>query len=228
MARGISFAGPSIVRQMEIDRIASTVGASDSIDGAIRLYHARPRRLYPHGRILRNRRHAIAPANVYIMDPTIDTVDHHIMTVPMLVGEASLDQPTNNRFADLCRYHLLDARTVQTACRQLALHEADNVTAFAHAAERIVHPVGKTVAPAADILRKLHRLQLAQPPGRHRLLERLVVGGRYDPIGIHPPKQPPVDRRQPLLLDIMAQAGFDFVIGPRPQVERHQFGRALP
>src|SRR3546814_13089277 len=41
------------------------------------------------------------------------------------------------------------------------------------------------------------------------------------------PSQAPVDCRQPFLTDIVSQPRLDFLVGARPKIERHQFGRPL-
>src|SRR3546814_1256908 len=46
-------------------------------------------------------------------------------------------------------------------------------------------------------------------------------------IGIHRPDQTPVDRRHPLLANVVAQPRLDFLVGARPEIERHELGRAL-
>jgi hypothetical protein len=69
--------------------------------------------------------------------------------------------------------------------------------------------------------------ELAQPTRADRLLEGIVDRSGDDALGVHSAEQPSVDRGQPFLLDIVAEACFDFLVGARAQIERHQFGGAL-
>src|SRR5690242_6255147 len=120
------------------------------------------------------------------MNPAIDAIDHHEMAIAMLIGKAPADEPPDDRFAQLGGDDLLDAGAVEAALGQLALHEADDVTALAHAAERLFQPLGEPVTPAANVFGEIHRLELAQPASSDRLLEGIVVGWRHCAIGVHP------------------------------------------
>src|SRR3546814_2537501 len=63
--------------------------------------------------------------------------------------------------AQLGRNHLLDPGAVEPARGQRALHKADDVAALTHSAERFLEPFGEAITTAADVLGKVHRLQLA-------------------------------------------------------------------
>src|SRR3546814_3260684 len=92
---------------------------------------------------------------------------------------------------------------------------------------RPLQSVGGLPAATADILGEAHAGELLQPPGPERLLERGAIGRCNQAIGIHRPSQAPVDCRQPFLTDIVSQPRLDFLVGARPKIERHQFGRPL-
>src|SRR3546814_2939051 len=79
----------------------------------------------------------VSASDVEIVDPPVDSIDYHIMPVAMFVGQAAMDQPPDQGFAQVGRHDTFDPRAVQTARGQLALHEADDVAAFAHPPQRI-------------------------------------------------------------------------------------------
>src|SRR3546814_8910779 len=58
-------------------------------------------------------------------------------------------------------------------------------------------------------------------------LKRVAIRRCDQAIGIHRPDQTPVDRRHPLLANVVAQPRLDFLVGARPEIERHELGRAL-
>src|SRR3546814_6262421 len=70
-------------------------------------------------------------------------------------------------------------------------------------------------------------LQLLQPGGAQRLLERVAVARAHDAVLVHVAHQPPVDRGQPLGTAILTQPRLDFEIGAWTQVERRQAHRAF-
>src|SRR3546814_19946762 len=111
----------------------------------------------------------VSASDVEIVDPPVDSIDYHIMPVAMFVGQAAMDQPPDQGFAQVGRHDTFDPRAVQTARGQLALHEADDVAAFAHPPQRILQPFDDPVAPAPAVLGPLPLLPLAHAPGRHRL-----------------------------------------------------------
>src|SRR3546814_10187642 len=58
-------------------------------------------------------------------------------------------------------------------------------------------------------------------------LKRVAIRRCDQAIGIHRPDQTPVDRRHPLLANVVAQPRLDFLVGARPEIERHELARAL-
>src|SRR3546814_19858793 len=79
----------------------------------------------------------------------------------------------------------------------------------------------------ADILGEAHAGELLQPTGPERLLKRVAIRRCDQAIGIHRPDQTPVDRRHPLLANVVAQPRLDFLIGARPDIERPELGPPL-
>src|SRR3546814_16237328 len=118
----------------------------------------------------------VSASDVEIVDPPVDSIDYHIMPVAMFVGQAAMDQPPDQGFAQVGRHDTFDPRAVQTARGQLALHEADDVAAFAHPPQRILQPFDEPVAPAPDVLCQIPLLHIAPPPRRPALLDRTTRG----------------------------------------------------
>ncbi len=93
----------------------------------------------------------------------------------MLIGKATLNHASDDRFSKVICHDLLDAGTVKPAGGQFTLQEADDVAALNYSAERFLQPVGEPIVSATNIVGQAHRLQLAQPACSGRLLERIVV-----------------------------------------------------
>src|SRR3546814_20920607 len=110
---------------------------------------------------------------------------------------------------------------------QLALHSSDDVASLAKCPERPLQIVGELPANTADILGEAHAGELLQPPGPERLLKRVAIPRCDQALGIHRPDQKPVDRRHPLLANVVTHPRPDFLVGDRHELERHQPGTDL-
>src|SRR3546814_9081301 len=134
-------------------------------------------------------------------------------------GEAPCDHPSDNRLrirVPGSEQAPPEPRSLEIAGGQFALHGADDVAALAKRAQRPLQIVGELPATTADILGEAHAGELLQPPGPERLLKRVAIRRCDQAIGIHRPDQTPVDRRHPLLANVVAQLRLDFLVGARP------------
>ncbi|MNI07924.1 hypothetical protein D3C73_609440 [compost metagenome] len=151
------------------------------------------------------------------------------MTIIEFVGQAALDHPSDDRLhRGRIGDHGVQARTFDAMGGEGALHRADDVAAFAHTPQGLLAVRRERPAPCPQLARQAQpakRLQSARPQG---LLERIARERDDDAPGVEIAKEPPIEARQPLLRHLRTKPVFDLDVAARTQVERDEFGGALP
>src|SRR3546814_13016248 len=101
--------------------------------------------------VFRNDPGRITPADIDIMTAPIGSVDNQIVAVIRLIGQAALDDTSDDR-RHLCRFGdgIVGRRALKAMLGKGALHGPDDVAALTHAAKRIVHAFGTLPAPRFD------------------------------------------------------------------------------
>ena len=105
----------------------------------------------------------------------------------------------------------------------------DDVTALAHPAEDGLQVLGQTPLAGGDFVRQTKPLQFLQPPGTQGLTKTVLVSPRSDyAVGPRFPQEAPVQAGEAFLLDFCSEAGLDFVVGARTEIEGCDLCGSLP
>ena len=217
--------------QVNVDAVPPLVGGGDLGNGPVHL--ARLGRAVGQADDAADRKASFRLADIGVMAAAVDTIDHQIAPVAILVGESARDDAPDdgNGIPVVDRVKL--GRPLQLCLGHRPVHRLDDVAALAHRSEHVFR-IGRQRPAERSFLRcKLHTFELPRPRDQQLTMSALEVGAgivhaKVDHAVLGAADQRPVETGQAFGLDFVLQLPLHLLLGLRTEVAGQHLARSVP